>query len=56
MNKPLLIVNIIITVLLVIGLGVLITGCYLDNELLVHIGLFGALFVYSISLLIRTID
>lgn len=53
MNKPLLIFNIIVTVLLVSGLGIIITGSVLNNEPLVHIGLFGSLFVYSITLLVR---
>lgn len=54
MSKPVLIFNIIVTVLLAIGVGVIITGAYLDNETLVHIGLFGSLFVYGITFLVRS--
>lgn len=53
MNKPLLIFNIIVTALLFIGLGIIITGSVLDNELLVYIGLFGTMLVYGITLLVR---
>lgn len=47
-----LIINIIITILLIINLGVLIAGIYLDNETLIYIGLFSSLFIYGIPKLI----
>lgn len=50
-----LILNIIITILLIINLGVLIAGIYLDNETLIYIGLFSSLFIYGKSLLIRVL-
>ena len=53
MSKPLLIFNIIVTILLAVGLGIIITGSYLDNEALVHIGLFSSLFVFGVSGLVR---